>query len=353
MYMKKVNEMKLFDDVEAVRFPEENMIFVTHGGYLCYIYNLKRGNWRKYRNPGFELITVSNYQEVSNEELISAMGGVFPSKETDFLRLCNPEQLWIVELMKLLEEDYPDYMSDYEISNPVNKFLIDSDFCHRSYLKIRELFDNASENHYNNEQTLFRIKELSLAVMGRDIFKKEIGIVDGYYGSSCFRIMPARILDDTDTADPENVAKVVGAEISIEISDVDQYLTPFLYKYFDDELEANKRRVDYWGNDESDENATYITGFEFYNINYYTFEAMENILRDIRDTTSALSSGKETEYIKQIREIVQEQIYDYDANFDSEIELLIDFYNRFLYRMEHMIRVGKEKGYNLISFTGP
>ena len=33
--------MKLFDTIEAVKFPEENMIFITRGGYLYYIYNPK------------------------------------------------------------------------------------------------------------------------------------------------------------------------------------------------------------------------------------------------------------------------------------------------------------------------
>lgn len=33
--------MKLFDTIEAVKFPEENMIFITCGGYLYYIYNPK------------------------------------------------------------------------------------------------------------------------------------------------------------------------------------------------------------------------------------------------------------------------------------------------------------------------
>ena len=33
--------MKLFDDFEAVRFPEENLIFITHGGYLYYIYDVE------------------------------------------------------------------------------------------------------------------------------------------------------------------------------------------------------------------------------------------------------------------------------------------------------------------------
>ena len=49
--------------------------------------------------------------------------------------------------------------------------------------------------------------------------------------------------------------------------------------------------------------------------------------------------------------------YNYNANRptedDTEVELVIDFYQRFLYRMEYMMKVGKEKGYNLISFMGP
>ena len=34
-------------------------------------------------------------------------------------------------------------------------------------------------------------------------------------------------------------------------------------------------------------------------------------------------------------------------------ELIIDFYRRFIYRMEYMMKIGKENGYDLISFMGP
>ena len=105
--------------------------------------------------------------------------------------------------------------------------------------------------------------------------------------------------------------------------------------------------------------------------NYYTFEAMGNIIKDMRDTIDALSSGKETEYTIKLREkrgwatqellyakdLSEEQIKEYNANRPTQdntsVELIIDFYRRFLYRMEYMIKVGKEKGYNLISFMGP
>ena len=42
----------------------------------------------------------------------------------------------------------------------------------------------------------------------------------------------------------DNVAEMRSVEISIEEDDVSQYLTPFLYEYFDEELEANKNRND-------------------------------------------------------------------------------------------------------------
>lgn len=73
--------MKLFDTIEAVKFPEENMTFITCGGYLYYIYSPKSKWWRKHSNAGNDHLTVSNYPDVSREELVDAMTGVFPKKE--------------------------------------------------------------------------------------------------------------------------------------------------------------------------------------------------------------------------------------------------------------------------------
>lgn len=57
------------------------------------------------------------------------------------------------------------------------------------------------------------------------------------------------------------------------------------------------------------------------------------------------------------RDLTKEQIDAYNKNRpqedDTEIELIVDFYRRFIYRMEYMLKVGQEKGYNLISFMGP
>lgn len=351
--------MKLFNDFEAVKFPEEDMLFITHGGYLYYIYNPKYKRWRKHRNAGNDHLTVSNYPAVSKEELVSAMQGVFPKKETDFMRLCNPSQLRIGDMLDLLKEDYAKYMSDRVLYHTIHHFLLESDICHKSFEKLQKLLDDATANQSDNNQVLTQIKNLSFMIIGRDIFRREIGIVDGHDSSSYFWIMPVRVIDFEDTADLDSVAEMRSAEISIEEDDVAQYLTPFLYQHFDEELEENKKRKD-------------VSGFEWYlEHNFFTFDSMVLILKDIEDTVDALISGRETEYTQKLKikrgtatyqllyakNLNEEEVAEYNANRptedDTEVALVVDFYQRFLYRMEYMMKVGKEKGYNLISFMGP
>ncbi len=252
--------MKLFGDFEAVKFLQENLIFITQNGYLYYIYNPKYNHWRKHDNAGNDHLTVSNYLDVRRSELISAMNGIFPKKETDFMRLCNPRELCIRDMLALLGEDFARYMSDYDIKHAVHRVLLESDICHKSFEELKALLGNAVAKCCDNGQVLAEIKELSLRIIGRDIFKREIGIVDGHDGSSYFWIMPVRIIDFTNT---------------------------LLYA----------------------------------------------------------------------KNLNQEEIDEYNANRptedDTDTALILDFYRRFIYRMEYMLKVGKEKGYNLISFMGP
>lgn len=366
--------MKLFDDYEVVKFPEENLLFVTTRGYIYFIYNPKTGwGWSKYKNAGNDRITVGNYAEVSKEELIEVMNGVFPQKYTDFLRLCSPWEINIRDMLALLKEDYSSYMFDEVIYNVVYGFLLESTIRYKSYLKLKDLLDGALSQNLKKELVVSQIKNLSLSVIGRDIFKKEIRIVDGHNSSSYFWIRPVRILDYSNTGRLDTVAEMDGLEISIEEDDVAQYLTPFLYKYFDKELEANKKR-DYecWTDDNGQEQISYTDYFEWYlTHNFYTHEAVANILNDINDTIDALSSGKKTDYTVELKkkrgwatnELVyakdwtEEEIKAYNDNRptedDTEISLIIDFYRRFVYRMEYMMTVGKENGFDLISFMGP
>lgn len=361
--------MKLFGDFDAVKFPEENLIFITKNKYLYYIYNPKYKNWKKHRNAGNDQITVSNYPDVSKRELIEALDGIFPQKETDFMRYCNPSQLHIGNLLNLLQEDYLTYMTDDKIYNAVSALLSESNIHYKSYLKLKDLFDKANSTNPNNRQILIQIKELCFDIIGRDIFKKEIGIIDGHDSSSYFWIQPVRIIDFSDTNGIDNVAEMKSAEISIEEDDVDQYLTPFLNKYFDDELEANKKRV---ANCSDVNNISHVRGFEWYlTHNFYTYSSIKNMLNDIRDTINALYFRRKNEFTDKLKEkrgsatyelicakgLSEEQIKEYNDNRpkkdDTKAELIIDFYERFIYRMEYMMKVGKEKGYNLISFMGP
>lgn len=351
--------MKLFEEFEAIKFREENLILITNRGFLYYIYDCESRRWRKYRNAGNDYLTIQNYPDVSREELMDAMGGKFPQKETEFMRLCNPCQLYMRDMLDLLREDYARYMSDRAIYDAVDSLLYDSDIRDKTYLELRILLDKAVASGEDNRSILQNIKELSLAIMGRDIYKREIGIVDGHDSSSYFWIQPVRVIEYSDTDFDSNVAEMHSVKISIEEDDVDQYLTPFLYKHFDADLDVNKRRPD-------------ACGFEWYlTYNFFTFESVRNIIRDIEDTIDALSAGRENEYTAKLRikrgtetyqllyakNLSEEQIREYNQNRpqedNTEVELIIDFYNRFVYRMEYMMRVGKEKGYNLISFMGP
>lgn len=351
--------MKLFGDFEAVKFPEENLIFITTDGFLYYIYDYKDKYWRKHRNAGNDHITVSNYEDVSKEALMDALDGKIPQKETDFMRFCKPEQLCISDMLNLLQEDYPNYISDWDICHTTHQFLLESNICYKSYEELKKLFDNALASHQDREQILNQVKQLCFTFLGRDIFKNEIRIVDGHDDSSYFWIMPVRVIDYSDTENLDSVAKMRSSEISIGEDDVSQYLAPFLYKYFDEELEANKSRAD-------------AQGFEWYlTHNFFTFDSMLNILNDMSDTIDALGSGRENEFTAKLTEkrdtvtyllpdvgdMSENQSKAYHANRPTEdtteIDLIIDFYRRFIYRMEYMMKVGNENGYDLISFMGP
>ncbi len=358
--------MKLFDGYEAVKFPQENLIFITHDTFLYYIYNPKYRQWKKHKRAGWDTITVRNYPDVRKGELTAAVGGKLPEKAADLLRLLDTSDLSIHDMTVLLNEDYPEYMHDYLVNRPITKLLQKSDCPDQAYMEVRKQLDEAQALKQRNVQIAARIKDLSMKFSGRDIFSKEIGIVDGHDSSSYFWIMPVRVLDYTNTNSEENVAEMGSNQISIEEDDVFRYLSPFLCKYFDPKLDANQRRIEYFGSD--NEGTVSVEEFEW-NLthNFFSYESIVCILKDIDDTINDLASGRENEFIAQIRKnrgfITYETVaFDeptaegYTCKLqETEVtaDLIIDFYQRFTYRMEYMMKVGKEKGYDLISFMGP
>lgn len=338
--------MVLFDDFEAVRFSEEKIIIVTKRKFIYYIYDVESNYWRKHINAGNDRITVENYTDVTKDELISAMGGTFPIKETDFSRLVNPSQLWIIDMIDLLKEDYPTIMSDRYIAGISRELLRESSVAYKVYEMIREIFNRAMKLGLTYKDVYDSIYKLSFDILGRDMYKKEIKIVDGHNRLSYFWIMPARIIDYTDTDDPDSVSEMNSVEISIEEDDVNQYLKPFLYKYFDNKLEANK----------------HITNFEWHlTNNFYTFDSIRAIIKDLNDTKDALLNGRTNEYTSELKvkytnmsvEEVEKYNKDRTTADDTPAKMIANFYERLVYRLEYMLRVGEENGYNLISVMGP
>ena len=345
--------MELFDGYEAVRFPEENLILITIEGYLYYIYSPVNGTWVKHKNAGYDRLTVSNYQEISKEELTEAMHGVFPEKKIDFLRLCNQSYLDIGDMLDLLKADYSGFMDDSGIHSSVRNLLLESENYHKVYILIKKMFDKAASLHQENSQVFNQARELSFAVLGRDIYKNGIPLADDR--SMLFTIKPVRVIDDSDTNDFDNVSEMSGVTVSLDDTDAYIYLSPFLDKYFDAELDANKKRVDYYSeDDDGNEEPVYIQTFEWYlTQNYYTFDSVLNIIKDIRNTIDSLSSGKENVFTAKIREKRGFSTWDRMEEVNNPTELIINFYRRLNYRLEYMLTVGKENGFNLISFMGP
>lgn len=191
---------------------------------------------------------------------------------------------------------------------------------------------------------------------------REIPIMDGRI--SCgFGILPVRVIDYTDTDAMDNIDEMTSAEISIVDVDVEHYLLPFLYKHFDNKLEANKKRVDTrWLDNDGNEHLIYKTSFEGpLTYNFFTFESIQNILTDIKDTIAAFSSGKDNEFTKVIlfgKTLNQGQISERKARIskktmNAETEMIIDFYCRFCKKMENMIELAQKAGYELIMFMSP
>lgn len=380
--MNKGDHLKLFSNYEAVKFEQENLILITSSDYLKFFYDIEAKQWHQEKKPNETRITTKNYPSVSKEELVKATEGKLPTCESDFLNLCDISELHVHDMLQLLNTLYPDYMQDTEISYAVFDTLKATPAKCKAYEKICQQLDQATNNNTSNAELLKQIKALSLNLLGRNIFSDEIKIINGKgYELSCF-IKPVRILDYDDTNNPNNLAEMESLEISIEYDDAAQFLQPFLEKHFDENLQANKRRVDFRclpgyltskSCNETIEEAKrkYTKGLEeFVSNNFYTFEAVLKMLSDIRDTIRALQQSIETDYTRKLKEkrgmitakltgaaiMTQEEIEEYNASRptvdNTAPELIVNFYERFIYRMEYMMQVGSENGCDLISIMG-
>ena len=104
--------------------------------------------------------------------------------------------------------------------------------------------------------------------------------------------------------------------LSIEEDDVDNYLLPLLEKYFDQDLELNKKRL----NNQCDA----IEGFAWNNtVNYYTYRSIHNLCLELEDISIALIMGETNEFIETMKSSVEE----------FEPKIVIDFYHNLVTRL--------------------
>lgn len=182
----------------------------------------------------------------------------------------------------------------------------------------------------------------------------QIEIKEGHDTSSYFWFRPA-IVNNLEKITYEDV-ELLGEEISIEEGYIECFLAYFLYKYFDEELFINKHRYEYGVED------GYIQRFEWYlTHNFYTYECMYKMLKDIEETTELLEKDYNNEKLTKLKErfsifyLCESNHLDYIARDNRSIEkhkgVIINFYTRFVERMRKMMENNPET--NVISIMGP
>ena len=181
----------------------------------------------------------------------------------------------------------------------------------------------------------------------------EIQIIEGHDPSSYFWFHPA-ILQKKEMIDLFDVT-LLEDEFSIEEEDVYCFLSYFLNKYFDEKLISNWERYDY-------SSCEYIHCFEW-NLthNFYTYATMEHMMDEITEVSELLKKDYDNEILKPIKK--QFSTYymcsceDPDhGSSDPEtikrhVEVVIDFYHRFVHRVRKMMENNKET--DLMSIMGP
>lgn len=265
------------------------------------------------------------------------------------------------DLLNAIKVDSQPYKVRYHNKEKYNDYVYDNN----NYVEMEDTGDIPTwESHLSRE-----VGEL-------DIFEKNIEIIEagnnmlkikkGSVGSSYFNIVPVKVKDiKKDTNDYDNVIEYNDVAISIEEDDISDYLLPVLLKYFNDDLQENKKRSDV-----SVEHYTigYDSSFEWYlTYNYYTFDDIRKIIEELRKIIRLLTEDYDNPYLDEIKKnytgvlfrdnrINSNDVLENKDNSElikNDINEIINFYKRFIDYLEVMLDKGEENGYNLISFMGP
>ncbi|MCL2147621.1 MAG: hypothetical protein FWH52_07420, partial [Synergistaceae bacterium] len=182
---------------------------------------------------------------------------------------------------------------------------------------------------------------------------RQIVIVEGHDYSSYYWIQPVKQLSSQDEGD-YGFEEFEEGKISIEQDDVFQFLRHFLLKYFDEKFEYIDR-------------ASYYEGVfaDYLEHNIYTYDTVRAMIAEIRTVADMLINDFDnpdlaevksyfspyTFYEKKNRRAVDITPEEKNEIFRANIDIAIDFYERFCRRMESMMAHAPQ--YNQISFMGP
>lgn len=180
----------------------------------------------------------------------------------------------------------------------------------------------------------------------------EIEIVEGHDPSSYFWFRPV-IVDKKDKITWDNV-KELDDEFSIEEGNIDCFLAYFLFKHFDSDLYYNQHRYECYEG--------YIEHFEWYlTHNFYTYETLSKMLNDIESAADMLKKDYYNPMLAPIKErfsifYMCEQNHPDWINgnkmaIEDHVDVVIDFYNRFVARVRKMMIDNPQT--NLLSIMGP
>lgn len=171
--------------------------------------------------------------------------------------------------------------------------------------------------------------------------KDKIEIQEGHNNSSYFWIMPIKFNYNEDEENCELIERYKEKEISIEETDVEEYLDFFLNKYFDKSFIPNIKRDEI-----RNKCGEYIKGAPIFERNlednFYSFESIENMIKEIENIISLLEENKK-----------DNKLLELNISIDVENEIIVEFYKKFIFYMRDMLEVSKKIGYELISVMGP
>ncbi len=211
--------------------------------------------------------------------------------------------------------------------------------------------------------------------------KEEFEIKEGVWCgmlSSCFYITPVKIASADDHKIKESrsirfygdVMEYQNAAISIEEDYVYQFLFFFLDKWFNKELSHAYRVANGYDEEFLKEIYPEGEGFEWYlKYNVYTYEAIQDMLSEIKTKKTMLATDYFSHELDDLKKYFcylslcsEEKIkinpdeipstsWWYEEALKAEGRLVVDFYDRFIWYMERMMKL--TPACSAIAFVGP